>query len=891
LRVPESLESLVIEGTIKTCPEDMGADLDLNAEGMRAGPLEAYLPENIAVSLNDGRFSAALHARLVPNKEGGQQAGILVQGIDYRDGGEELSFLNADSLKVELSRFDPEGLEIDLEEISLSGLAMNMRRDKEGVTHLLGLSLPPKAKNTGNELSELSPKPEERAKQDLPVSSPETPVGKKAPAKWGERLPLVTLNRLDLHLESLNYLDEMNPSGPTFNRAALRLRNLEPIRLLGEDPEEAPPVNLALDVQVIPGMESFLLKAELLPFADEPGLILDLKAEGLDIESLAGGFLDPEGTLECGDLHDGSLQGRVEAHLKAKRRHALDFDLQKGFGFELELKDFIFQDEATGRVLAGLDGLYLDAARIMPGESRVDLRSLEITKPRGFVTKEEDGLHLLGLVIKTPEADLREPEPEPETESETEKLAAAEPAPPQTGADLNLDKFFLTDIDFTFQDLSVAPPMYLPLRQLDIEVRDLTSRALTEHHPISFNVLMGSGKVPLPPPSGKGGFFAGLGESVAGLVAGKDETALEERPLFDEIALSGKIALKPRMQGWVKAGIHALELGNFKGSAGAAGVTLEEGILDSEVNLRFQEDGSMDTQAGFTFTDLDLSEGADGPISRYLKLPAPLDVVLFLLRDEDGAIEIPLDFEMGADGLSAAAIAQTSVTVLSSLIADAVASSPFRVAGTVTDLIPLGGGEEEEDTGEPLFVLAFQPGDAYLTSGARQGLQALVERLEQDEEREVTLRHELGRDDLEIVTRLANPDQEDCLALSLQLRNRKRSIEEERETWAARAQAFLAAGQMTHYDQTVERLRYLDQETSLTDRALDQVFARLRPGAERQAPRRSRVAALALGQARMEAVYRFLADSGLENPAERVRIIRPRIPEEFAMNGGVVGVY
>ena len=54
----------------------------------------------------------------------------------------------------------------------------------------------------------------------------------------------------------------------------------------------------------------------------------------------------------------------------------------------------------------------------------------------------------------------------------------------------------------------------------------------------------------------------------------------------------------------------------------------------------------MEARPHFVVTDLQVSEPPNGPIVRYLHLPAPLDVVLAAIRDQDGAITAPLNVKV-----------------------------------------------------------------------------------------------------------------------------------------------------------------------------------------------------------------------------------------------------
>ena len=72
------------------------------------------------------------------------------------------------------------------------------------------------------------------------------------------------------------------------------------------------------------------------------------------------------------------------------------------------------------------------------------------------------------------------------------------------------------------------------------------------------------------------------------------------------------------------------------------GAWLDGDIVDLEATARFAPDGGLSLRTTTTLAHLDLSEPANGPIRSVLHLPAPLNAVLFALRDEEGAIRIPL---------------------------------------------------------------------------------------------------------------------------------------------------------------------------------------------------------------------------------------------------------
>jgi len=69
----------------------------------------------------------------------------------------------------------------------------------------------------------------------------------------------------------------------------------------------------------------------------------------------------------------------------------MDFDISRGLGVDFELKKVEFRDGADGPILAGLDGLRIDGARIEPASGSVRVKSIEIAKPAGRVVREKDG--------------------------------------------------------------------------------------------------------------------------------------------------------------------------------------------------------------------------------------------------------------------------------------------------------------------------------------------------------------------------------------------------------------------------------------------------------------------------------------------------------------------
>jgi len=915
LRVPGSVDDLTLSGSLVADPAAPEAHLEIDASGLRAGPLSAYFSPEAQPCLEDGRFSAVVDAGRRPNDEGGQEARLSITGIEYADGTEQPAFVAIDTVRAVVGRLDPEGRVITVDEIAIEGLVCNAEKTPEGALRILGMEMAPAEEPA----DENAPAPE---LQEPDLRTPDSERLAQKPRKTfapsvSALPPLVTIKKIDLGIEAFTFHDRTRPGTPPLTLTDFSIRNPEPIVLLGDEPESCPPAKIAITGTAAPALDRLAIDIEAELFAPEPQLRVDFAATGIDGQSLADALRAFGDQLAVVELDNGRLGFNAAATLRMHRRQPLAFDFSKDFGLEFVLQNLSLTNGEEGPVLAGFEELRVDVAEIAPESGDMHIKMVEVVKPQGMITQTEEGLHLAGFVFK--------PAPEPdEAESSNDEVAAGETpaetggeAPAAPGPEIRVDRIFVSGIDFTYSDTVAEPDMIFPLVDLDVDIRKFTTRAFSEPVPIRFDAYLKGGKVPLRKRIEEGNLFTAIGRAAVS-IAGGDEEEIEERPILEEITVSGKLALSPTLSGRIKAGISAVELAGFEGAASGGGVILNDGILDAGIDLRFKPDGSLDTVAEFTFTDLSLSEPPDGPISRYLSLPAPLDMVVFLLRDEDGAIEIPLDFEVGADGMSTGEILSVVSSTLGSLIADAVAASPFRLLGTAGDIVPVGDllslGDDEEE-GENLLAVGFHPGDAFLSRNESEKLEAIAEALRDNEKMVVTLTHELGAADMERAALRANPSRADCIALAARLRQKKAEITEQHDLVAAQARAAIAAGLDDRARTARDRIGRLERELGLTERSLDRILEFLRPGAERQAVRRMREACIAVGRLRLDAVRDQLAErlaqsaetfaqsaetfaqsaetlagNGIQNLGERIRVKRPRFDEPTAPEGGAVNI-
>jgi hypothetical protein len=443
--------------------------------------------------------------------------------------------------------------------------------------------------------------------------------------------------------------------------------------------------------------------------------------------------------------------------------------------------------------------------------------------------------------------------------------------PPRDG--LRIDEFSIQGLDVRYVDTTRDPSTIVPLTDLELSVRDFASgRALAGmDDPLQIEIYLRAGEVPLPkrlPESKLFGVDSLLSAAVQA-VAGSGEIEMQERPLFGEISIRGSLAptAEGRRVGTIRTTVSGLEMTGLRGLAAEGGVQIGDGLLDLDLTTRLQPSATQISSVA-RFSRLSMSEPAGGPISTYLRLPAPLDTVLYVLRDSSGEQRIPLDVTIDNRGMSTRRILGAVTSALGAVIRDAVAGAPLRVASPVTDLLQLTGGKTEDLTllDRPL---AFPVGSTILDAEARSALLPLAKKVAEDPQLVLIASHALSAADRALVFRRANPSTSDCRALVRRLRTRNTEIESEREAIAVRARAAFAIGEVAVARELEESLRVLDRERTENEDALDRLLALLQPGAERRADARTRQAVRELAEARLEALRTAIRETLGGLPAQR----------------------
>jgi hypothetical protein len=865
-KIDQMLDSFVAAGLISADPNAPRAQLDLCASGIRNGDLAAYLPSGTKITLQDGRFHGKLDAAAPIHPGGGRSVKVVLTDFDYRDNGAQQAFIRFDNANVSASRIDPPGGVVAIDEVSLRGLETEVRQAADGSTKLLGLTIaaasPPQTSGATNGTGHVPLAP----KSPPPATGPSDV--KALLAQQQQKLPLVTLDKLDVQLKRVAYVDESKPDAKSLALADVKLRNAKRIELLGPEATQRPPVELEIVGRIDPIVGNFNVAIQSAPHAVPATLNVRIAADQIRGEGVTELLPDLREQVDGAALTDGRFTANIEAQAKIEHRSAGALDFTRPVEGSVLVRNVEYRSAADSPVLAGVEEIRAEPVRVDTQTGAVSIRTLEITKPIARATREKDGIHVMGLLIRpapaaTQPAPADKPAEQPTLPPQPEATLASNttaPPPEKPTAEIKIDKLLISGIDFHAEDRSVDPPLVVPINSLELEVRDLSNMAMFENRPIRFNLTTGAGKIPLKD--------------------GKD------RELFSEVTAAGNIALYPELRGWARSSVSGLEMTALAGVAKEQNVTIESGVFDSNVDVRIADD-VLNTRSKFAFTDLRMSEESDGPIGRVLKLPGSLDTMIIVLQDPSGAITVPLNVKVKEYAVGGEQIAGAAVTALSSIFATAMASAPLKVTSSVTSVVGLDKafGKKSKDAGpQEAGAIAFAPGVSDPTDGRL--IDEMARRLRGDKNLELTLRHQLGSRDLSLATERANPPADVCLAMTQQLRQRKAELTATRARLASESRAILLA-RSDAFDPAAE-LRGVDRELASTEQALDRLYDLLRPGAERQADRRTRAACIELADERLATIRQALTTAGIANIDDRVKVIRSPAAEADAGQGGKV---
>ena len=432
-----------------------------------------------------------------------------------------------------------------------------------------------------------------------------------------------------------------------------------------------------------------------------------------------------------------------------------------------------------------------------------------------------------------------------------------------------------------------------PDHRLGLLVQRFSTRAFEEARPIDFRLSVNGGELDFRKRDERGLVGGLIGGVVDVVKPGEKAYETEKRPAWDEITVSGQLVLHPKPKGWVRLGVTTLELQTFKAEAARSGVEISDGTMDTDVEVRLRDDG-VSVESDTTLTFLSVTEPPGGPISSYLKLPAPLDSVLYLLRDDNGQQRLPINFQVEGDQVSTRQVTEVATKTLLRLITEAVKGAPMRIVSGTLDAAQLsklpgvsyltnpssvGKAFTKDDTpaytGESV-VIECAPGVATLPPDARARLEPLFQQMRADDSMTLVAEHRLGRDDVEALRRSSTPTAQECADLATRLRLRRRELAGRRDAAAAEARARFAIGRPVDAEPLLETMRMLERESADVEDALDRALEAASRTTGRVTDHRIRAASLGLADLRVADLREILDGASVKRMAVRYEVKRVR---------------
>jgi len=813
------------------------ATLTLAARGLRGAGLATFLPAGVDCELADGELNvAATFAVTAPT---GFEAAVTQ--LELRDGATEWLGLDAARLDVAAATADV----AHVRELTVAGLRGRAALAADGM-RALGLRL----------AAPTSPDSSSAAK----VSEPAT----------GVRLPRL---RVDAARVDVARIEFARPdAAPTVLNATATLAPWD-----ASTPELlATPAQLTLTLQAPPLLREANVTATVAPFSLQPQLDAKVTATGVDLTALASG----------GTVADATFATEVHARVNLRRRDPQRFDLGRPFGGELALVDVALRDGATGATLAQATAIEAIARAIDFASGTALLKSLAAVDPVFDATRTPAGLHLPGVTIPTPAADAASAAGAPiAAVADGGRVPELVLTPSATDREFAIEHLTVQGLRATLRDETTDPPTILPIADAEIDAHGFTTRGFTEPRPIRFDVSLRGGDSELERRAHAGNLLAGVvGSATRAIAMPGDRRTLEQRPLFDEIALAGTIEFAPVLRGDVRASVAAFELQGLRGLAKLGGVDIADGVLDQFAEIDLRGPDGIDVRSMQVFRWLSLTEPSGGPIATYLRLPMPLPSVLFLLRNDAEEQRIPIAIHLPARGVRTSDVVDAVAEAFAKVVADAVASAAKRAAGVVTGFFDF----LRPSPVLPSARIAFAAGDPMPADGE---LAAIAAALADDPQLEVVLTHEPGGGDLPRIHALANPATAVVAARVAELRGLRDRFDTRRTELVADLDALFAAGRMQEARRGQEALLAHDDGLGALERTLDEALAMLATDTPRAARRRSDAAARALAAARLDAVAATLRRTVPGLVPDRIVVRSPRgagAPD--STDGGVVGV-
>ncbi|HEX5051610.1 MAG TPA: DUF748 domain-containing protein [Planctomycetota bacterium] len=847
-KLGEAIEALQVRGTVCTAPSSFRLESELEGHGLRGAAMVGLLPPHVTCTLADGSVHASLRAEFGASPT--PSVHVRVQDVRLMDRGEELAAI--DGIEVQAPELSADLVHVA--KLEVRGVRAVTGSTVEGL-HVPGFLLRPAP----------AAKPAATAPDAAPASTAKVPL-----------VPALRIDAIDVAAERLVWRQRLQQDGEPLV-ASVHVA-LDAPWATTDDFAETPPANFTVTASVEPICREVHLTAALRPFELQPAADLTLRAEGIDTTGLTRLVPDLADRLQ-GTVTDARFAAEVHATLGLRRRNPRQFDLGRPFGGELLVDKVEYAASPAGPTIASIESIEIQARNFDPRSGDLLLRTLSVDAPRLQAHHTAAGTELLGVRLLAPAAAATPAPPPPAAPAAGPAAAeAAAPGPAaSTAPEFAIDRLQVQGLAFTFTDDTTEPATNLPLEDVEVELRRFSTRALSEPRRVHFEVAVHGGEVTLEKRVVASSAIMGFLTSTVGSVAGSGQPEFEERPLLDELSVAGNLTLYPTATGTMRCVIRSFELPALRGLAKAGGVDLTDGLLDVRLDATLAPSG-VDVDNHTTFTWLSLSEPPGGPISTYLRLPAPLDTVLFLLRNESDEHQLPMRLHVPAEGMDSAAIAGAAAESVLKVVTDAITGAATRATGAVTGVLGLGGGP---DLRALATTATFAPGDPAPQAG---DLSELLAAVGGDPELRIVLTHELGAGDLARAAELANPPPA-VVAETVRRLQRERGVAMRRRSeLAAEVAARFGAGQMHEARREQDELSRVDDGLGRLELTLDEALGMLTPD-PRAADRRTRRASLALAEARLQALAELLRRR-LPDPGRLIEQRRPRPATAADLPGG-----
>ena len=897
--------SLALEGNLLASPDELRADMQVTGRVDDGAELADLLPSTLACTLGDGALDGHVELEVVAAEEGGRSLRAKLDGLRLTDRGGADELVNVESLTLVAPRLDPAALRYAIDELEVDGARLQLARDLDGTLHVAGLAFAPTL--------------EEGVSDAKPASTPSPVNGAMV---MPERYPDLRVESIDLGLERVRWIDRAQGPEATPIDLSVRLTNDEPWQLIDDVPEDLPSIAARLELGATPLFERVESVLTVEPFAELPHLHATLEGTGISGAGFEAALPVASEGFEADGLTSGRLSAELDLSIDLRRRHALDLDLRDGFGAILNVDDLELVDAERDERWLALESLRVDVRRIRPDTGDVHITAIEATEPFLRALTRDEAFEFLAIRFpQAPEStapsttETAGPDASEASETALSVTVPSDTGPSQTGpsqtgpsqtgssevdpsavegpsdattsevaaagessSELRVDQVLINGLDLAYTDFDADPVARIPLEDLDLELRNYTNK-VEGASPLIVSGIVTAGTVELPAPiQPRGGMLGGLTQAAMSTLTGnRQERPLEQRPLFRELGLSAQVTRGPEPTGWIRFYMTGFELLALRGLAAKSDIQIGGGLVDTDVRLQLRGTDGTDIQSTTVFERLSLSEPPNGPISRYLKLPAPLDSVLFLLRDRAGRIRLPVDVTISAGRLSRSRLATAITTALVTVISNAVASSPLRVTGALTGLIGLDMNGERDV--EPIVTTAaYTSGAIHLDPSSVAALDTALEALRKDDDLELIVEQVLGADDLSHAESLGNPTPEEALELTHRLEEQVVTLTARRTSLAIEIRTLQLVDRGTEATERAEELVLVESRLGLLERAIDNAYRRLRPTSDRRRDQRTREAALHLAELRQSALLERVAELRMEDSLLRLDLRPVRIP-------------